>query len=51
MDGVVGDNRTAELAQAITHRGAISTTQSLACCTDTCNLEFNHSQAVYSIVC
>ena len=33
MDGVVGDNRMAELAQAIAQRGAISTTQSLAWCT------------------
>ena len=34
MDGLVGDNRMAELAQAITHSGAISTTQSLGWCTD-----------------
>ena len=51
MDGVVGDNRMAELAQAITHSGAISTTQSSAAVHRQCNLEFNHNQAVYSIVC
>ena len=46
MDGAVGDNRTAELAQAITHGGAISTTPSSA------GAQSYHNQAVCSsIVC